>query len=108
MIGERVTHEGEQDIVMPPGVVRGEEVQCDRDVRTDVLNVDGLDMNVGDDGSLVVAVRRSSTTGGGRGGIGEGCSIRAAAARASSERTVVVRCSSSSSAVAARTRTQAV
>jgi hypothetical protein len=52
MIGERVTPECEQDVVAPPGVVRGGEVQCDQDERTDVLNAGSLDMDVGDDGSM--------------------------------------------------------
>jgi hypothetical protein len=42
---------------MPPGVVRGGEVQRDRDERTDVLHAGGLDMDVGDDGGFVVIVR---------------------------------------------------
>jgi hypothetical protein len=38
----------------------------------DVLHAGGLDVDVGDDGGLIVIVRRSSATGGGRGGVGEG------------------------------------
>jgi hypothetical protein len=60
--------------------VRGGEVQCDRDERTDVQNVSDLGMDVGNDRSLIVVVRRSSVTGGGGGGVGEGGSIRAIAA----------------------------
>jgi hypothetical protein len=67
VIRERVMLEGERDVVVPPGVVQGGEVQCDRDERTDVLHAGGLDAEVGDDGSLVVIVRRSSTTDRGRG-----------------------------------------
>jgi hypothetical protein len=67
MIGERVMPEGEPDVVTPPGVVRGGEVQSDRDERTDVLHADGLDMDVGDDGGLIVVVRRSNATDEGRG-----------------------------------------
>jgi hypothetical protein len=67
MIGERVTPEGELDIVAPLGVVRGGEVQCDQDERTDVLNTSSLDMDAGIDGDLVVIVRWSSATGGGQG-----------------------------------------
>jgi hypothetical protein len=67
VIGERVTSEGEQDVVAPPGIVCRGEVQCDRDERTDVLYADGLDMDVGDDGGLIVVIRRSSATGRGRG-----------------------------------------
>jgi hypothetical protein len=66
VIGERVTTEGE-DIVAPPGVVCRGEVQCDPDERTDVLYAGGLDMDVGDDSDLVVIVRWSSTSSGGRG-----------------------------------------
>jgi hypothetical protein len=47
--------------------VRGGEIQHDRDERTDVMHVGGLDVDVGDDGGLVVVVRWSSATGGGRG-----------------------------------------
>jgi hypothetical protein len=56
VIRERVTPKGEQDVVAPPGVVRGGEVQRDRDERTDVLYVGCLDVDVGDDGSLVVVI----------------------------------------------------
>jgi hypothetical protein len=48
--------EGEQYVVAPPSVVRGGEVQCDRDERMDVLHVDDLDVHVGDDNSLIVIV----------------------------------------------------
>jgi hypothetical protein len=61
---ERVTFEGEQYVVAPPGVVCGGEVQRDRDERTDVLYVDGLDVDVDDDGGFVVIVRWSRTTDG--------------------------------------------
>jgi hypothetical protein len=54
--GDRVTLEGEQDVVAPPGVVHGGEVQRDRDKRMDVLHAGGLDMDVADDGGLVVVV----------------------------------------------------
>jgi hypothetical protein len=47
--------------------VHGGEVQCDQDETTDILNASGLDMDVGDDGGLVVVVRQNSVTGGGRG-----------------------------------------
>jgi hypothetical protein len=60
---ERVTPDGEQDVVVPSGVVRGGEVKRDRGERTDVLNASDLDVDVGDDGSLVVIVRRSHATG---------------------------------------------
>jgi hypothetical protein len=56
MIGERITPEGEQDAVTPPGVVQGGEVQHDREERTDVLYAGGLDVDVGDDSGLVVIV----------------------------------------------------
>jgi hypothetical protein len=56
VIRERVTPEGEQDVVAPPGVVRGGEVQQDRDKRTDVLHGGGLDVDVDDDGGLIVIV----------------------------------------------------
>jgi hypothetical protein len=65
MVGEGVTPKGEQYIVGPPGVVRGGEVQCDRGERTYVLHADSLDMDVGDDGGLVVVIQQSSGTGGG-------------------------------------------
>jgi hypothetical protein len=65
VIRERVTPEGEQDVIAPPGVVHGGEVQRDRDERMDVLYAGILYVDVGDDGSLVVIVRWSSTTGGG-------------------------------------------
>jgi hypothetical protein len=45
--------------------VHGGEVQRDRDERMDVLYAGILYVDVGDDGSLVVIVRWSSTTGGG-------------------------------------------
>jgi hypothetical protein len=78
---ERVTPEGEQDIVAPSGVVHG-EVQRDRDERTDVLHGGGgLDVDAGDDS-----------------GIGKGGSIRATAAWASSARMAAARSSSSRSA----------
>jgi hypothetical protein len=67
VIRERVTTEGEQNIVAPLGVVRGGVVQRDRDERMNILHVDGLDVDVGDDGNLVVIVRQSSVTGGGQG-----------------------------------------
>jgi hypothetical protein len=38
MVRERLTPEGEQYIVTPPGVVCGGEVQRDRDERMDVLH----------------------------------------------------------------------
>jgi hypothetical protein len=47
--------------------VRGGEVQRDRDERMDVLYVSCLDMDVRDDGGLVIIVQRSSVTGGGWG-----------------------------------------
>jgi hypothetical protein len=68
VIGERVTPEGEQDVVAPPAVVCGGEVQRDRDARTDVLHASVLNNDVGDDGGLVVIIRWSSVTGKGRGG----------------------------------------
>jgi hypothetical protein len=71
VVGEGVTSEGEQYVVAPSGIVCGGEVQCDRDERTDVLHASGLDMDVGDDGSLIVIVRRSRATDGG-GGRGRG------------------------------------
>jgi hypothetical protein len=104
MIGERVMPEGEQDVVAPPDVVRGGDVQCDRDERTDVLYAGGLDVDVGDDDDLVVIVRRSSATGEGPGDAGKGGSIRAAAARASSARAAAAHCSSSRSVEAVKTR----
>jgi hypothetical protein len=64
---ESVMPEGEQDVVVPLGLVHGGEVQRDRDERTDVLHASVLDVDVGDDGSLVVIVRRSSVTDGARG-----------------------------------------
>jgi hypothetical protein len=67
VIEEGVTLEGEPYIVVPPGVVHGGEVQCDRDERTDVLHASGLDVDIGDDDGLVVAVQWSSTTDGGQG-----------------------------------------
>jgi hypothetical protein len=56
MVGEGVTPKGEQYIVAPPDVVRGGEVQRVRDERTNVLHAGGLDMDVGDDGGLVVVI----------------------------------------------------
>jgi hypothetical protein len=67
VIGERVMPDGEQDVVAPSGVVRGGEVQHDRDERKDVLHTDSLDVDVGDDSGIVFVIRRSSMTGGGRG-----------------------------------------
>jgi hypothetical protein len=67
VIGERLTPKGEQDVVAPLGVVRGGEVQRDRDERMDILHASGLDVDVGDDGDLVVVVRQSCATDGGRG-----------------------------------------
>jgi hypothetical protein len=61
--------------------VHGGEVQCDQDETTDILNASGLDMDVGDDGGLVVVVRQNSVTGGVGGGVGEGGSIRATTLR---------------------------
>jgi hypothetical protein len=46
----------------------------------DVLHVGGLDVDAGDDGALIVVVRRSRVTDGTGGGVGEGGSIRAWAA----------------------------
>jgi hypothetical protein len=107
VIRDRVTPKGEQEVVMPPGIVRGGEVQRDWDEKTDVLHVGGLDMDVGDDGSLIVIARWSITIGGVRGGVGEGGSIRAATTRASSARMAVMCFSSSRSMVVARTWAQA-
>jgi hypothetical protein len=45
----------------------GGEVQHDYDERTNVLYAGGLDMDVDNDGGLIVIVRWSSATGGGRG-----------------------------------------
>jgi hypothetical protein len=56
VVEEGVTPEGEQYVVVPPSVVRGGEVQRDRDKRMNVLHVGGLDMDISDDGSLVVIV----------------------------------------------------
>jgi hypothetical protein len=67
VIGERVTPESEQDIVTPPGIVSGGEVQRDRDERTDVLHSGGLDVDVGDDGNLVVIIQWSSAADRGQG-----------------------------------------
>jgi hypothetical protein len=57
VIVERVTREGEQDIIAPPDIVHEGEVQHDRDERTDVLHTGSLDMDVGDDDNLVIIVR---------------------------------------------------
>jgi hypothetical protein len=46
----------------------------------DVLHVGGLDVDVGDDGGLIVVIRRSRVTDGTGGGVGEGGSIRVLAA----------------------------
>jgi hypothetical protein len=67
VVGEGVTPKGEQCIVAPPGVVRGGEVQRERDKRTNVLHASSLDVDVGDDYSLVVVVRQDSTASEGRG-----------------------------------------
>jgi hypothetical protein len=67
---------------VPLCVIRGGEVQHDRDERTDVLHTGVLDVDVSDDSGLIVVVRLT----GGRGGVGEGDSIRAAVAQASSTR----------------------
>jgi hypothetical protein len=72
MVGEGVTREGEQYDVVPSGVVRGGKFQRDRDERMNVLHAGGLDVDIGDDNGLVVIVRWSSATDGGRGGVGEG------------------------------------
>jgi hypothetical protein len=104
VIRERVTPEGEQDVVAPPCIVRGGEVQRDRDERIDDLHAGSLDVDVGDDGGLIVIIQRSRVTGGG--GVGEGGPIRATVAWASSVRMATACCSSSRSAVAVRTRTR--
>jgi hypothetical protein len=57
VVGEGVTPNGEQYVVAPPGIVRGGEVQRDRDERTDVLHTSGLNVDVADDGGLIVVVR---------------------------------------------------
>jgi hypothetical protein len=67
---------------VPLCVIRGGEVQHDQDERTNVLHTDVLDVDVSDDSGLVVVVRLT----GGRGGVGEGVSIRATVAQASSTR----------------------
>jgi hypothetical protein len=77
MVEERLKPEGEQDVVALPGIVRGGEVQSDPDDRMDVLHAGGLDVGVGDDGGLIVVVRRSSGT---AGSVDKGGSIRAAVA----------------------------
>jgi hypothetical protein len=54
VVGGGVTHEGEQYVVVPPGVVPRGEIQHDRDERTNVLHAGNLDMDVDDDGDLIV------------------------------------------------------
>jgi hypothetical protein len=56
VIRERVTPEGEQDVVTPLGIVRRREVQHDRLERMNVLHAGSLDVDVGDDGSLIVII----------------------------------------------------
>jgi hypothetical protein len=56
VIRERVTPEGEQDVVTPLGIVRRWEVQHDRLERMNVLHAGSLDVDVGDDGSLIVII----------------------------------------------------
>jgi hypothetical protein len=105
VIRDRVTPRGEQDVVTPPGIVRGGEVQRDQDERMDVLYAGRLGMDVGNDGGLIVIVQRSSATG--EGGVGAGGSISATTAWGSSARMTVVCSSSSRSAVVERTRVRA-
>jgi hypothetical protein len=62
VVGGGVTPEGEQYIVVPPGVVPGGEIQHDRDERTNVLHADSLDVDVDDDGDLVVIIQRRHHT----------------------------------------------
>jgi hypothetical protein len=64
---ERVTPEGEQDVVAPAGIVQRGEVQRDQDERTDVLHAGGLDVDVVNDSSLVVVVQWSNVIGRGWG-----------------------------------------
>jgi hypothetical protein len=62
VIEERVTSEGEPYVAVPPVIVRGGEVQRDRDKRMYVLHAGGLDVDVGEGDSLIVLVRWSNTT----------------------------------------------
>jgi hypothetical protein len=54
MIGESTPPKGEKHVVTPTGVMCGRGVQHDRDKRTDVQHVGSLDVEVGNDGSLIV------------------------------------------------------
>jgi hypothetical protein len=58
LIGESIPSEGEKHDVTPTHVMCGRGVQHDRDEQTDVRHAGSLDVEVGDDSSLVVSGAR--------------------------------------------------
>jgi hypothetical protein len=58
LIGESIPSEGEKHVVTPTDIMCGRRVQHDRDERMDVWHAGSLDVEVGDDGSLVVSGAR--------------------------------------------------